>query len=623
MSQIRNVAIIAHVDHGKTTLVDKMLKDSGAFRANQVVEERVMDNMDLEKEKGITIKAKNATLHWNEYIINIVDTPGHADFGGEVERIMGMVDGVLVLVDAYDGPQAQTRFVLRKALEHHLKPIIVVNKIDRDNADPAKAHDLMLELLLELHATDEQFNAPFIYASGRAGYAIRHMGDPNPGNMNILFDEIVRSIPAPKANMDEPFKMHVSNIDWSDYLGRIALGRIISGRVKMGDVVFRVSGEGKRERGTISKVFQFGAIGQTTEMVEGEAGDIVGVSGFNNIGIGETICATEDMEPMPFIELDPPTIQMDICVNDGPLVGKDGKYVTSRNLRDRLEKEARTNISIKLEEAETASSNRVSVRGLMQVAVLVEQMRREGFEMCVSRPNVILRQVNGVKCEPFENVWIEAPEETVGPIIQNLANRKAVMQNMQKHQHSTMVSLEFGGPTRGLIGLEADLASITSGRGIVSHMFKDYEPYVGDFNTRLGSTLVSMDNGVTTHYTLSFLQERGRLFVGAGEEVYEGMVIGDNPRPDDIMVNPTKAKHLSNVRCQGEGKAIQLEPAIKMSLERALEYIAPDEYVEVTPNFLRLRKKILKETDRRRATSNANKAAANAAAAARLAAEKG
>ena len=404
---------------------------------------------------------------------------------------------------------------------------------------------------------------------------------------------------------------------------RIALGRIISGRVKMGDVVFRVSGEGKRERGTISKVFQFGAIGQTTEMVEGEAGDIVGVSGFNNIGIGETICATEDMEPLPFIELDPPTIQMDICVNDGPLVGKDGKYVTSRNLRDRLEKEARTNISIKLEEAETASSNRVSVRGLMQVAVLVEQMRREGFEMCVSRPNVILRQVNGVKCEPFENVWIEAPDETVGAIIQNLANRKAVMQNMQKHQHSTMVSLEFGGPTRGLIGLEADLASITSGRGIVSHMFKDYEPYVGDFNTRLGSTLVSMDNGVTTHYTLSFLQERGRLFVGAGEEVYEGMVIGDNPRPDDIMVNPTKAKHLSNVRCQGEGKAIQLEPAIKMSLERALEYIAADEYVEVTPSFLRLRKKILKETDRRRATSNANKAAANAAAAARLAAEKG
>ncbi len=622
MSKIRNVAIIAHVDHGKTTLVDKMLKDSGAFRANQVVEERVMDNMDLEKEKGITIKAKNATIHWRDYIINIVDTPGHADFGGEVERIMGMVDGVLVLVDAYDGPQAQTRFVLRKALEHHLKPIIVVNKIDRENADPAKSHDLMLELLLELHATDDQFNAPFIYASGRDGYAIRHIGDENPGDMQILFEEIVRYIPAPKANADEPFKMHVSNIDWSDYLGRIALGRIISGRVKMGDTLFRVSADGKRERSTVTKVFQFGAIGQTTETVDGEAGDIVGISGFNNVGIGETICATEEMEPCPFIELDPPTIQMDICVNDGPLVGKDGKYVTSRNLRDRLEREARTNISIKLEDAETASANRVSVRGLMQVAVLVEQMRREGFEMCVSRPNVIIRNVNGVKCEPFENVWIEAPDETVGAIIQNMANRKAVMQNMQKHQHSTMVSLEFGGPTRGLIGLEADLASITSGRGIVSHMFKDYEPYVGEFNTRLGSTLISMDNGVTTHYTLSFLQERGRLFVGAGEEVYEGMVIGENPRPDDIMVNPTKAKHLSNVRCQGEGKAIQLEPAIKMSLERALEYIAPDEYVEVTPSFLRLRKKILKEGDRRRATSNANKAAANAAiAAAKAAAE--
>ncbi len=609
MSQIRNIAIIAHVDHGKTTLVDKMLKDSGAFRANQVVEERVMDNMDLEKEKGITIKAKNATIHWKDYIINIVDTPGHADFGGEVERIMGMVDGVLVLVDAYDGPQAQTRFVLRKALEHGLKPIIVVNKIDRDHADPAKAHDLMLELLLELHATDEQFNAPFIYASGRDGYAVRHIGDANPGNMHVLFDEIVRYVPAPKGDADAPFKMHVSNIDWSDYLGRIALGRILSGKVKMGDAVFRVSADGRRERGTVTKVFQFSAVGATTETVDGEAGNIVGISGFNDVNIGETICATEEMEPCPFIELDPPTIQMDICVNDGPLVGKDGKYVTSRNLRDRLEREARTNISIKLEPAETASANRVSVRGLMQVAVLVEQMRREGFEMCVSRPNVIIREVNGVKCEPFENVWIEAPDETVGTIIQNLANRKAVMQNMQKHQHSTMTSLEFGGPTRGLIGLEADLASITSGRGIVSHMFKDYEPYVGEFNTRLGSTLVSMDNGVATHYTLSALQERGRLFVGPGDEVYEGMIVGDNPRPDDIMVNPTKAKHLSNVRCQGEGKAVQLEPAIKMSLERALEYIAQDEYVEVTPNFLRLRKKILKEVDRRKAAIAARKAA--------------
>ena len=612
MSQIRNVAIIAHVDHGKTTLVDELLKEGGVFRSNQVVEERVMDNMDLEKEKGITIKAKNATIHWNGTIINIVDTPGHADFGGEVERILGMVEGVLLLVDAYDGPQAQTRFVLRKAMEHHLKPIVVINKIDREHADPEKVHDLVLELLLELHATEDQFNAPFIYASGRDGYAMRHMGDPNPGNMQVLFEDIVKFIPPPKADEDKPFLMQVANLDWSDYVGRIAIGRILAGRVKMGDSIFCIHADGKRERGTVSKVFQFSGIGQTTETVDGEAGNIVGLSGFSDVWIGETICATEDQVALPIIELDPPTIQMDICVNDGPLGGKDGKFVTSRYLRERLIKEARTNISLKVDDTDTAAVYRVSARGLMQIAVLVEQMRREGFEMCVSRPNVIIRMKDGVKCEPFETVWVETPEECMGGIIQSLAGRKAVMQNMTKHHHSSIVSLEFVAPTRGLIGFDADLANLTSGRGIMSHLFKDYAPYVGDFNSRSGATLVSTDKGIATHYALESIRERGRLFIAPGDEIYVGMIIGDNPRPDDISVNPTRAKHLTNVRCQGEGKAVQLEPPIRMSIERALEYIAQDEYVEATPNFLRLRKKILDATKRHRAAQTAAKAAENA-----------
>ncbi len=618
MSDIRNVAIIAHVDHGKTTLVDQLLKEGGAFRANQVVEERVMDNMDLEREKGITIKAKNATIHWRDYVINIVDTPGHADFGGEVERILGMVDGVLLLVDAYDGPQAQTRFVLRKALERNLKPIVVINKIDREHANPAKVHDNVLELLLELHANEEQFSAPFIYASGRDGYAMRHLGDPNPGNMQVLFEEIVQRIPPPKADPKAPFLLQVANLDWSDYVGRIAIGRIIGGSVRLGDTAVCIHADGKRDRGTISKVFQFSAIGQTTETVDGEAGNIVGVSGFSEVSIGETICANEDMTPLPVIELDPPTIQMDFCVNDGPLGGRDGKFVTSRYIRERLEKETRTNISLTVETTESAAVYRVSARGLMQIAILLEQMRREGFEILVSRPTVILREVNGKKCEPFETIWLEIPDECMGPVIQNLAARKAVLVNLQKHAHGG-ASLEFGAPVRGLIGFETDLANITSGRGAMSHLFKGYEPYCGDFMTHPGSALVSMEDGVAKHYALEKVQERGRMFIGPGDEIYKGMIVGENPRPDDILVNPCKAKHLTNMRCQGEGKAVQLEPPVRMSIERALEWIGPEDYVEVTPNFIRLRKKLLSEVGRRRAFSAkvaANANAANAAGAA-------
>jgi len=600
MSKIRNIAIIAHVDHGKTTLVDKLLREGGAFRSNQVVEERVMDSMDLEREKGITIKAKNASIRWHDTIINIVDTPGHADFGGEVERILQMVDGVLLLVDAFDGPQAQTRFVLRKALEHKLEPIVVINKIDREHANPAKVHDQILELFLELNANEKQFNAPFIYASARDGYAMWKLDDPRK-DMTPLFEAIVKFIPPPPGDPNAPFQMLISNLDWSDYVGRIGIGRINGGRIKAGDSVVCIHLDGKRERAEITKVFQFSGIGSTTESVEGDAGNIVGLAGFNEISIGETFCAAEDMEPLPFMELDPPTIQMDFCVNNGPLAGRDGKYMTSRNIRERLTKEVRTNISLKFEESGTAAAFRLSARGTMQIAILVEQMRREGFELLVSRPTVIYREVDGVKKEPFETLWMEIPNDCLGALMQNLADRKATFTNIHKHgEHAT---IEATIPTRGLIGLEFDLMNITSGGGVMSHLFKDYEPYCGEFNTRRGSSLVSMENGTVKHYSLESIQERGKLFIAPGDEVYEGMIVGENPKPDDILVNPTKAKHLTNMRCQGEGKAVQLEPPTRFTVERALEYIAPDEFVEVTPNFLRLRKKILKVHLRRRSAA--------------------
>ncbi len=597
-THIRNVAIIAHVDHGKTTLVDKLLREGGAFRSNQVVEERVMDSMDLEREKGITIKAKNASIHWHGVTINIVDTPGHADFGGEVERILGMVDGVLLLVDAYDGPQAQTRFVLRKALEHHLKPIVVINKIDRDHSYPMKVHDKVLELFLELNATEAQFNAPFLYASARDGIAVNHLDEPRE-NMIPLLDAIVKHIPPPEGDPAAPFQMLISNLDWSDYVGRIAIGRISGGQVHDGDNIVCIHGDGKRERATITKIFQFSGIGSTADSVDGEAGNIVGIAGFEELSIGETLCASEEMAALPFVELDPPTIQMDFCVNDGPLGGRDGKYVTSRYLRDRLIKETRTNISLTVADTEVAGVFRVSARGTMQIAVLAEQMRREGFEMLVSRPTVIVRIVDGKRMEPYETLWIELPDECLGSVMKNLAERKSITTGLSKHHG--MTTLESDIPTRGLIGFEFDLLNLTSGRGVMSHLFKSYAPWAGEFSARPGASLVSMEAGVCTHYTLANLKDRGRLFVGPGDEVYEGMIVGANPRPDDILVNPTKAKHLTNVRCQGEGKSVQLEPPTRFTVERALEYIAADEYVEVTPCALRLRKKILNETQRRRA----------------------
>ncbi|MEM1294913.1 MAG: translational GTPase TypA [Verrucomicrobiota bacterium] len=595
--QIRNIAIIAHVDHGKTTLVDQLLRQGGAFRENQVVEERAMDSMDQERERGITIKAKNTSVRWNGNIINIVDTPGHADFGGEVERVMKMVDGVMLVVDAYEGPQAQTRFVLKKALAEGLTPIIFVNKIDRTNAEPEAVHDKVLELFLDLEANDDQFNAPFLYGSAKNGFAIRHLDDEQE-SMVPLLESIMEVIPAPKADPKGDFKMLVSNIDWSDYVGRIAIGKVLSGNVKLGDNIWRIKGDGTRERAKITKVFEYNALA-TTDSTVGIAGNIVGLSGFEDADIGETLAFSEEAEPLPFVEIDPPTVQMAFSINDGPFAGREGNRVTSREIRDRLLRESRTNVSIQVEDTEEAGIFRVSARGAMQVAVLVESMRREGYEVLVSRPQVIEREIDGRKCEPYETIYVEAPDDAVGGIMKSLANRRGQMDNMEARNGRTTIEATIS--TRGLIGFEFELLNLTSGEGIMSHLFKEYGPIAGEIRTRNTGTLISMEKGTSMAYSLDSLESRGKLFIAPGEEVYEGMIVGENPRADDLPVNPTKAKHVTNHRSNGDGKGIQLSPPLRFSLERAIEYIAADELVEATPMSLRLRKKILCRHERKRA----------------------
>jgi GTP-binding protein len=597
---IRNIAIIAHVDHGKTTLVDKLLKEGGVYRANQQVQERAMDSMDLEKEKGITIKAKNTSVHWGDKIINILDTPGHADFGGEVERALRMVDGVLLVIDAYDGPQAQTRFVLRKALAHGLKVVIVINKIDRDNADPVKMYDKVLELLMELNATEEQFDAPVVYGSGRDGYMMYKLDDRRE-NMTPLFETIINHVPPPFAKPDAPFHMLVSNIDWSDYVGRIAVGKVLGGTVKVGDPVYvlRHAEGGKKVRAKITKIFEFTGLGQR-EVDVAHAGNIIGLSGFEDVDIGDTLDVRDDAHPLPFQQIDPPTLEMQFSVNDGPLVGQEGKLVTSRQLRERLMRELKTNVSISITDSEKAGVFNVRARGAMQVAVLVETMRREGFELLVSRPTVIEKTgPNGERLEPYETVWIEVPDECVGAVMQNLANRKGRLTNMEKLQHSTMIEAVI--TTRGLIGMEIDVVNATSGRGVTSHLFKEYGPYAGEVLTRITGTLIATEAGETTSYALVMCQERGKLFVNPGEQVYEGMIVGENPRNEDIAINAVREKKLTNFRSQGEGVAAGLTPATKLSLERSIEYIAADELLEVTPKNLRLRKRILNNAARQKA----------------------
>ncbi|MAL86727.1 MAG: translational GTPase TypA [Opitutae bacterium] len=594
--KIRNLAIIAHVDHGKTTLVDQMLRQSGSFRDNQVLEERAMDSMDQERERGITIKAKNTSVQWNEHLINIVDTPGHADFGGEVERVMKMVDGVMLVVDAYEGPQAQTRFVLQKALAAELNPVVFVNKIDRPNARPIDMQDLVLELFLELEASDEQFNAPFLFGSAKDGYAIREIGD-EPAGMTPLFEILTERIPAPSIEEGDEFKMLVSNVDWSDYVGRIAVGKVLSGRAKIGDPIWRLRSGEEPQRSKISKIFEYSALA-TNDAAEGVAGNIIGLSGFEEVDIGETLAGDENVELLPFVEIDPPTVMMSFSVNDGPMAGREGDRVTSREIRDRLIREARTNISIKLEDLEGSTDFKVNARGAMQVAVVVEEMRREGFEVLVSRPTVIKKMIDGRSHEPFETLYLEVPDDAVGGCMQSLANRKGQVESMSPNKGRT--SIEATIPTRGLIGFEFELLNLTSGEGIMSHLFKEYRPDSGDIRTRRTGTLVSMEKGEANTYALRNIETRGKLFVGAGEEVYEGMIVGENPRTEDLPVNPTKTKHVTNHRAAGSDKTEALTPAIKFSLERAIEYIAPDELVEVTPKNIRLRKRILDSTVRKR-----------------------
>ena len=600
MEYIRNIAIIAHVDHGKTTLVDQLLKQSGTFRANQAIasEERIMDSMDLEREKGITIRAKNAAYKWHNYHVNIVDTPGHADFGGEVERLMKMVNGVLLVVDAHDGPQAQTKFVLKKALQNGAKPIVVINKIDRENARPHKVLDMVFDLFIELHATDLQLDFPVIYASARDGYAMRELDHPSE-NLEPLFEAIVKHIPAPPKSNVSYFQMIASNLDYSDYLGRIAYGRIVSGRVSVGDSVVCIHKNGTRERANVTALFSHQGL-QKIEVKHASQGDIVGLTGFEDVFIGETLTDTEERLPLPFVDIDPPTITMQICINDGPLAGREGKLVTARQVRERLVRETRTNVSLIFSDTEVAGRFEIQARGEMQIAILVEQMRREGFEILVSRPEVIFHKGDdGELMEPLETLYVDVPAENLGDILQSLASRKADIVSMEHQPHSVTVQSVI--PTRGLIGFETDLVNCTRGHGIMSHLFKDYGPFRGDIPTRFNGVLISMEAGVSTAYALETIQERGRLFIGPQFEIYEGMIVGENARPDDMPVNPCRAKKLSNMRSQGDGKGITLAAPVIMSLERALEYIAPDEYVEATPKTLRMRKKILEATARKRA----------------------
>lgn len=596
---IRNLAIIAHVDHGKTTLVDQLLQAGGTYRENQEKQERAMDSMDLEREKGITIKAKNTSIHWDGYTINIIDTPGHADFGAEVERVMKMVDGVLLVVDATGGPQAQTRFVLRKALQEGLKPIVVVNKIDRELATPEKVHDQVLELFLDLDATEDQFEAPFLYGSARDGY---FMDSPDGERKDCipLLKKIVEYIPEPDAKEDAPFSMLVSNIDWDDYVGRVAIGKVLGGQIQKGDNMWLLRKDGTKQRSKVMKTFSYSGLA-THDSEGGVAGGIVGIAaGIDDIDIGDTLAASEDAEQLPFVAIDPPTVQMEFSINDGPLAGKDGKHVTSRAIYDRLMREVKTNISIQVEETGQAGVFKVSARGAMQIAVLVETMRREGYEVLVSRPTVILRRDDaGQLLEPFETLYVEAPDEYSQGILKALSNRKGILENMEV-EASGRTLIQANIPTRGLIGFETELVNLTSGHGIMSHLFKEYAAHAGEITTRITGTLVSMEKGVTTTYSLQALESRGVLFVGAGEEVYTGMLIGENPRADDLPVNPVKEKHLDNMRSAGKDKTSKLSPPKKFSLERAIEYIEQDELVEATPNHLRLRKRILDPHERKR-----------------------
>lgn len=597
MKNLRNVAIIAHVDHGKTTLVDALLRQSGTFRQNEQVAERVMDSNDLERERGITILSKNTAIEYNGIKINIVDTPGHADFGGEVERVLKMVDGVILLVDAFDGPMPQTRFVLSKALALNLVPIVVINKIDRPGARPKEVEDEILELFMDLDASDEQLDFKVVYASGKNGFAKLSLDDENV-DMKPLFDTIINTVPEPKGSKDEPLQLLVSNIDFDEYTGRIAIGRIERGTIHNGETIAICKKDGSVQNLKIGKLYTYKGLNRV-ETDEAYCGDIIAVTGVTGIEIGETIADVNNPEKIDFVDIDEPTVSMTFSVNNGPFAGQEGKFITSRHLRDRLYKELEKNVSLRVEDTDSSDSFKVSGRGELHLSILIENMRREGFELLVSRPTVIYKEIDGVKCEPMEYLTIDVPEEFVGSVMEKVGLRKGEMTNMSaSHSQAGYSRLEFKIPARGLIGYRGEFMTDTKGNGIMNHNFCGYEPYKGDMTTRQRGAVIAFEQGKATGYGLFQAQERSTLFIGPGTAVYVGMIVGENSRSDDLTINVCKEKHLTNTRASGSDDALKLVPPKVLSLEQSIEFIRDDELVEITPLNIRLRKKILDPTQR-------------------------
>ena len=597
MKQIRNIAIIAHVDHGKTTLVDQLLRQSGTFRANQQVDERVMDSNDLEKERGITILAKNTAIDYEGYHINIVDTPGHADFGGEVERVLGMVDCVVLLVDAQEGPMPQTRFVTKKALALGLKPIVVINKIDKPSARPSWVIDQTFELFDNLGATDEQLDFPIVYASGLSGFAKLEETDES-NDMRPLFDTILKHTPAPSGSADETLQLQISQLDYDNYTGRLGIGRILNGRIKPGQVVAVMNHDQQIAQGRINQLLGFKGL-ERVPLEEAEAGDIVIISGIEDIGIGVTITDKDNPKGLPMLSVDEPTLTMDFMVNTSPLAGTEGKFVTSRQIRDRLQKELLTNVALRVEDTADADVFRVSGRGELHLTILLENMRREGFELAVGKPRVVYRDIDGQKCEPYENLTVDVPDENQGAVMEELGRRRGELTNMESDGNGR-TRLEYHIPARGLIGFQGEFMTLTRGVGLMSHVFDDYAPVKPDMPGRHNGVLISQGQGEAVAYALWNLEDRGRMFVSPNDKIYEGMIIGIHSRDNDLVVNPLKGKKLTNIRASGTDEAVRLTTPIKLTLEGAVEFIDDDELVEITPQSIRLRKRYLSELERRR-----------------------
>ncbi len=596
IENIRNIAIIAHVDHGKTTLVDAMLVQSGVFREHQVITERVMDSNDLEKERGITILSKNLAVQRGDLKINIVDTPGHADFGGEVERILKMVDSVLLLVDAFDGPMPQTRFVLKKSLDLGIKPIVVINKIDRPGARPEAVVDMVFDLFCELKANEQQLDFPIVYASAKFGIAKAALEDESK-DLQPLFDMVRDRVDPPSGDPAAPFQMLISSIDYNKFIGRTATGKIANGTIRAGDSVARIEREGKIIHGRITKLLGYQGL-QQVEIVEASAGDIITIAGFEELGISETLADVDNPQALPYVAIDEPTLSMNFIVNNSPFAGREGKWVTSRNIRERLMKELRTNVSLRVEDTASTDTFKVSGRGELHLSILIENMRREGFELSVSKPEVIYRDIDGEKCEPIEYLAIDVPEEYQGTVIEKLGRRRAEMTSMQTMEGTNR--LEFLIPARGLIGFRTEFMTDTRGTGVMNHSFHSYAPYKGPIEGRKNGVLIAMEAGETVAYSLFNLQDRGVLFVGPGVQVYEGMIIGQHSRENDLVVNACKGKKLTNVRASGSDDAVRIIPPRNLSLEQALEYIDDDELVEITPKSIRLRKRYLDANERKR-----------------------